>query len=67
MKAELTPSVDVLKDITNNWLIAGQQKDDGKLNTEDMGTKVIRIFGISAKLLYSRMQRNGKTRCLPVV
>jgi len=38
-----------------------------KLNTEDMGTKVIRIFGISAKLLYSRMQRNGKTRCLPVV
>ncbi|CAH2087370.1 unnamed protein product [Euphydryas editha] len=59
--------------ITKNWLLAEQQRDsdimklisdltDGNLNED-----VAKTYELRSGTLYRKIQRNGKTRCLPVL
>lgn len=63
----------LLAEITDNWLVAEQQKDPetfliiSKIENNELGETLATSYEIRSKKLFRKIQRNGKTRCLPVV
>ncbi|CAH2088730.1 unnamed protein product [Euphydryas editha] len=59
--------------ITKNWLLAEQQRDSdimkliGDLTDDNRNEDVAKTYELRSGTLYRKIQRNGKTRCLPVV
>jgi len=59
--------------ITDNWLIPEQQRDLGivdimnQINGGEMQVDRAKTFEVRAGMLHRKIQRSGKTRCLPVV
>lgn len=62
-----------LAEIMGNWLIAEQQRDQDivkiveQLNSGEMQENIANTYETRRGLLYRKIQRNGKTRCLPVI
>lgn len=63
----------LLAKITDNWLLAEQQKDSEistivvKIQNNELGESLAKSYELRSKMLFRKIQRNGKTRCLPVV
>jgi len=59
--------------ITDNWLIPEQQRDLGivdimnQINGGEMQVDRAKTFEVRAGMLHRKIQRSGKTRCLPVI
>lgn len=62
-----------LAEISSNWLIAEQRRDSdiaeivSKLKDFSLAEDIAITYELRAELLYRKIQRNGRTRCLPVV
>lgn len=62
-----------LAEISDNWLVAEQQRDPEvalivrKLHNNELGRDEANTYELRAGVLYRKIQRNGKTKCLPVV
>ncbi|KAJ2952278.1 hypothetical protein O0L34_g4558 [Tuta absoluta] len=62
-----------LNELSGNWLLAEQQKDAEisklvtDLNDNKIPDDVAKTYEIRSGLLYRKIQRNGKSRCLPIV
>lgn len=63
----------LLAEITDHWLLAEQQRDSEtssiilKIQKNELVESVANTYEIRSKILFRNIQRNGKTRCLPVV
>lgn len=57
----------LLPDITDNWLLTEQQKDSetssiiSKIHNNELGESVAKTYKLRSKLLFRKIQRNGKT------
>lgn len=62
-----------LTEVTDNWLVAEQQRDSCvreiivHLNDGELLESLAKTYELRAGILYRKIQRNGKTRCLPVI
>ncbi|CAH2084649.1 unnamed protein product [Euphydryas editha] len=62
-----------LTELPENWLLAEQQKDNelSKLMTDlkegNLGPDVAKTYEFRSGVLHRKIQRRGKTRCLPIV
>lgn len=62
-----------LAEISSNWLIAEQRRDSdiaeivSKLKDCSLAEDIAKTYELRAEVLYRKIQRNGRTRCLPVV
>lgn len=62
-----------LAELTDNWMIAEQQKDPelskvmADLNEGKMAPDVAKTYEVRSGVLHRKIQRRGKTRCLPIV
>lgn len=60
-------------ELPGNWLQAEQQQDEeisllvSKFNNGDMNEDVRKSYEMRSGVLYRNIQRNGRTRCLPIV
>jgi len=57
----------------SNWLIAEQRRDSDiaeivtKLKDFSLDEDIAKTYELRAEVLHRKIQRNGRTRCLPVV
>ncbi|KAL0870702.1 hypothetical protein ABMA27_005644 [Loxostege sticticalis] len=64
--------VDVTE-LTNNWLLAEQQLDSdlskliSDINDNQLPDDIAKTYEIRSGILHRRIQRNGRTRCLPIL
>lgn len=69
----LEPKQVHVTEITKNWLLAEQQRDSdivklvNDLTNEKLSEDIARTYELRNGTLYRKIQRNGRTRCLPVV
>jgi len=62
-----------LAEISSNWLIAEQRRDPDiaeiltKLKDFSLDKDIAKTYELRAEVLHRKIQRNGRTRCLPVV
>lgn len=62
-----------LADITDNWIIAEQHRDVeisdlvAKLQSDEFQHELTKTYELRSGILYRKIQRNGRTRCLPVI
>lgn len=62
-----------LTELSENWLHAEQQRDGeivklvGDLNDGHVSEDLAKTYEIRSGVLYRKVQRNGKTKCLPIV
>lgn len=62
-----------LTEISDNWLLAEQQRDEetssiiSKLRNDELSEDLAKTYEIRSGTLYRKVQRNGKTRCLPII
>lgn len=62
-----------LTEISQNWLLTEQQRDDNirdttsKLENGELQSDVEKTYEIRAGVLYRKIQRNGRSRILPIV
>ncbi|GBP92950.1 hypothetical protein EVAR_84053_1 [Eumeta japonica] len=62
-----------LLEISKNWLHAEQQRDHeiaeivSKLNNDDLPLSLLNTYQIISGVLHRKIQRNGRTRSLPMV
>lgn len=60
-------------ELTDNWLQAEQQKDTeickviSDLNDKRLSSDIAQSYELRSGILYRKVQRNGKTRCLPII
>lgn len=60
-------------EISENWLLAEQQRDNdikklvSDLTDEKLNRDVAKTYELRSGMLYRKIQRYGKTRCLPVI
>jgi len=58
---------------TDNWFLAEQQKDEetssivSKLRNGELPEDIAKTFELRGGTLYRKIQRHGKTRCLPII
>ncbi|KAJ2943625.1 hypothetical protein O0L34_g16737 [Tuta absoluta] len=59
--------------LSDNWLLAEQQRDDGiqkiktDLNDGKLTDDVAKTYEVRKGLLHRKVQRNGRTKCIPIV
>ena len=63
-----------IAEISSNWLLAEQQLDPdsiveivNKLNSNELQDDKIKTYDLRKGMLFRKVQKGGKTRCLPVV
>jgi len=62
-----------LAEISSDWLAAEQRQDSeitdiiNKLNSKELTDDVAQTYELRKGVLFRKVQRNGRTRCLPVV
>lgn len=62
-----------ITELSGNWLLAEQQRDAEiqkiitQLNDGEINDDVARTYEVRSSLLYRKIQRNRKTKCLPVL
>lgn len=62
-----------LTEVTDNWLVSEQQRDpeiiniSSKLRNNELPENLNKTFELRKGILHRKIQRNGKTRCLPVI
>jgi len=62
-----------LSEITENWLLAEQQRDPetssiiSKIQNDEIEESIAKSYELRSKMLFRKIQRSGKTRCLPVI
>jgi len=62
-----------LAEISSNWLIAEQRRDPDiakivtKLKDFSLDEDIAKTYELRTEVLHRKIQRNGRTRCLPVV
>lgn len=60
-------------DLSENWLLAEQQRDadisrlKSDLSENKLGDDLAKTYELRSGVLYRKVQRNGKTRCLPII
>ncbi|XP_060807732.1 uncharacterized protein LOC132903434 [Amyelois transitella] len=58
---------------SDNWLVAEQEKDEdiskivSDLHNEEMSEDLRKTYELRKNVLHRKIQRNGRTRCLPMV
>jgi len=62
-----------LTEITDNWLLAEQQRDEetssfvSKLRNGELPEDIAKTFELRGGTLYRKIQGHGKTHCLPII
>lgn len=62
-----------LTDLSSNWLLAEQQRDDEilklitEINENKLNDEKAKTYELRSGILHRKIQRNGKTRCLPII
>jgi len=62
-----------LTETSDNWLLAEQQRDEetssiiSKLRNNELSEDLAKTYELRSGTLYRKIQRNGKTRCLPII
>lgn len=70
---KVEPKKICVADISKNWLLAEQQRDSDIVKlvcdfvNDKLNEDVAKTYELRSGTLYRKIQRNGKTRCLPVV
>jgi len=62
-----------LTEVTDNWLVSEQHRDSEiqdtttKLRNHELPGNSNKTYELRKELLHRKIQRNGKTKCLPVI
>jgi hypothetical protein len=62
-----------ITELSGNWLLAEQKRDSeickliSDLNSDQINDEVSNTYEIRAGTLYRKIQRNGRTKCLPIL